>query len=143
MVLINPGAYRYPMNSSRIAKSALVAALVLSLATLSFSGTAIAAAPKSSKVVATASAKPSLARPAVMPSARPSINGTNGMKGGEVEGDHHGFGNDDEGSAEDVARHAAMQKWQDCLSAQGVTLPQGPGFGLATSFIPGSNLHAP
>ena len=138
LVLIHSGAYRYPMNSSRLAKSALITALVLSLVTLSFSGTAIAAAPKSSKVVATASAKPALARPTAMPSARPSITG---MKGGEMEGDHRGFG-DDEGSAEDVARHAAMQKWQDCLSAQGVTLPQGPGFGRDQGTNPGANPQA-
>ena len=110
------------MRNSRLLTSALVGAMIVALVSISFTGSAIAATPKTAKNAATASPRPSI---------------TMGEKMGENEGDHRGSGND-EGSAEDVARHAAMQKFQDCLAAQGVTLPQGPGFGRDKGTKPGA-----
>jgi hypothetical protein len=56
---------------------------------------------------------------------KPSVGGNGGG---------NGFGNgghpSDEGSAADIARHAAMKKFSDCLAQHGVTqLPFGPGRG--------------
>ena len=117
------------MRNSRL----LVGALVIALVSVSFTGVAVAATAKTSRPVAvsTSSTKPSLPRPTI--SAMPKQGGHEGQ-----EGDQRGFG-DDEGSAEDVARHAAMQKFQDCLSQQGVTLPQGPGFGRDQGTKPGAD----
>lgn len=125
------------MKKSRILTAGTVAALVIALVSVSFTGTAIAATARGAKpvAVASASAKPSLANP------RPTISMGPNRVNGEGPGERQGRF-DDEASAEDIARHAAMQKFQDCLTAQGVTLPQGPGFGRDRGTAPGANPQA-
>ena len=60
-----------------------------------------------------------LPAPSSLSNSKPNIGGQSGF------GDRHPS---DEGSAADVARHAAMQKFIDCLAKNGVTnLPFGPG----------------
>jgi len=66
------------------------------------------------------------AKPKPTASAKPSIGGTRPSIAGGQQGQG---GPADEGSAADVARHAAMKKYQDCLTASGVTLPDFGGFG--------------
>ena len=63
-----------------------------------------------------------LPAPSSLTSSKPSIGGQGNQNGGGD--DRGGFGDrhpSDEGSAADVARHAAMQKYADCLTKNGVT----------------------
>ena len=66
------------------------------------------------------------AKPKPTASAKPSIGVTRPSIAGGQQGQG---GPSDEGSAADVARHAAMKKYQDCITATGVTLPDFGGFG--------------
>ena len=94
-----------------------------SLVTLSLVG--VGALLFASALVSTQSsaATKSVAKPT--PSAKPSLGGARPM----VAGGAGGAGG--AGAPDDAARAAAFQKYQDCLTATGVTLPQfaGRGFG--------------
>ena len=92
-----------------------------SLVTLSLVG--VGALLFASALVSTQSsaATKSVAKPT--PSAKPSLGGARPM----VAGGAGGVGG--VGAPDDAARAAAFQKYQDCLTATGVTLPQFAGRG--------------
>ena len=76
------------------------------------------AAATSALLLASTFAATSYAATTSKPSAKPSIAGAAGQGGPS-----------DEGSAADVARHAAMAKYQDCITATGVKMPEFGGMG--------------
>jgi len=100
-----------------------------SLVTLSLVG--VGALLFASALVSTQSsaATKSVAKPT--PSAKPSLGGARPMVAGGAGGAGGVGGVGGVGAPDDAARAAAFQKYQDCLTATGVTLPQfaGRGFG--------------
>jgi len=87
---------------------------------------------------ATPTAKPKVSVKPSLGGARPTIaSGQAGNGAGAQNGGQNGPG--DEGSAEDVARHAAMKAYQDCLTKTGVTLPDFGGFGRGGNNGVGTN----